>query len=243
MSLMQLIIDGSSIRMRDTPHQKDLACLGWGLIAHAPHHASEIFGATVVSQDLRSCHEHVAFIEACLYAHHRGFAPRETFIQTDDCLLAEAGTTLHEGNYHARKADRVLAHFHDLCTRLYTPEVESIALDYLRDARIEKILGHGRSGHFFVEHARADYLAKRAARNKIDAHNKAPIPYSEWLRSGLGIFDAKTRSLDIIRLPFVETPGLDSLFIGDEGPSLHSDLAPEGKTDSTQTGSDPLLGV
>ncbi len=231
MSRLQMSIDGSSIKMRDGEgrRKKDLACLGWGIIAHAPGYSSEIFGATVVPKELGAYHEYVAFVEACMYAHNRGFSPHETFIQTDEFMLEEAKTALHEVNMLGRKAERITDYVHTMCSKLYTPRVEGIVLDFMRHARIEKILGHGRAGHVFVEHARADYLAKKAAQNKIGINDKPPIAYSEWLRSGLGIFDVHTRSLEAIRLPFVDTPGLDELLSASDPEEISSDLAPEAE--------------
>lgn len=205
MDRLQLCVDGSCIKV---PAQKQQFVLGWGLVAASSRYTGERTGAVAVPFPYNRYHETLAVVEGVLLAHELGYAPENTSLRTDDEMLGYANTFLHPGNARMLAAEHVRDSVMRVCEKFYNAHVAELTLRYLRVAQVEKLRGHGRGHRRFVEHTRADVLARQSAQLEAGLPLSEPLSeYEEWLQLGPQVFDYEIQEKVREPLPFC-APGL-----------------------------------
>lgn len=188
MSNLQLCVDGSRV----LPNGKLLQSFGWGLVAQHDGEHHERAGCVVdkVASPLTGFHEHIAFVNAVLYAREKGFDFARVTIVCDDGILGYGHEFLHEQNYQVSRRDQVLGRLKTVVDNCFDAEAFELTLKALREARIVKIKGHQQD----VYQERADYLAGISARRGASLFagsgvTDKPMEYEHWLTKGFAAFE------------------------------------------------------
>lgn len=183
---MQLIVDGSQTYGGSMNYH-----VGWAFIAHHGGKSHEKYGHHLLKSN-GGYHEHIAMVQACLYAAEQGADPEQTSIITDDQEFGYAPMYLHEGNFmkqhiHVKSRVRTAIQLAKLAVD------DEVVLKYLKHARIIKVKGHQGD----VEQERVDYLARHASKVGFKNIPDGPLPYCEWQTRGRQRYtDPDTKVLD-----------------------------------------------
>lgn len=177
-------VDGSQV----IGPQRRAQAQGWGLVAlHDDQHherRGHFLGGKV--SPLHGRHEHLAFVQAVLYARDQGFDPRQVSIYCDDDVFGYAAWSTHPGNFQGQKAEIVMQRLRGVAQHAFDASIIEPVLQTFFHSHIVKLRGHRQE----VYQERVDYLAKFSARQALglEEPDAAPMDMQTWLEQGLEIY-------------------------------------------------------